>query len=159
MIRIGHGEDFHRLEKGRAFILGGVEIPFEKGPLGHSDGDALSHAIADALLGAAALGDIGTFYPPSEEKWEGASSIMLLKKLYARVQSAGWHLLNLDCTILCEKPKIAPYRQAIRESIAKTLDVDIDQVFIKGKTREGLGAVGRGEAIEAFAVCLIQRQK
>jgi len=157
MIRIGLGKDLHRLGAGRKFLLGGVEIPFEKGELGHSDGDVLAHAIIDALLGAAALGDIGEFYPPGDPAWKDADSLLLLKNAWNKVKSQGWRLVNLDAVVTCEKPKILPYRDKIRESLAQTLEVDPGLVFVKGKTNEGLGATGTGEAVEALAVCLLER--
>ena len=155
MQRIGLGRDLHRLAAGRRFLLGGVEIPYEKGELGHSDGDVLTHAVIDALLGAAALGDIGELFPSDDPQWENADSIMLLKKAWTLVREKGWALVNLDCTVICDKPKILPYREKIRQSLAAALEVDPDTVFIKGKTNEGLGSLGTGEAVEALAVCLL----
>jgi len=156
MQRIGLGKDLHRLAAGRRFLLGGVEIPFEKGELGHSDGDVLIHAIIDALLGAAGLGDIGEFYPSGDSAWKDANSLELLKNAWLKVKDQGWYLVNLDCTVTCEKPKILPYRDSICRSIAKTLEVDSSSVFVKGKTNEGLGPLGTGEAVEAWAVCLLE---
>ena len=156
MIRIGIGYDLHRLEKGRRFILGGVEIPHPKGEEGHSDGDVLAHAVCDALLGASALGDIGEMFPPSSLKWKNADSMNLLRDAYARVKQAGWKLVNLDCVIVCERPKVLPHREIIRQSLADVLEVPIDYVFLKGKTSEGLGPVGKGKAIEVFAQCLLE---
>ena len=157
MLRIGLGRDLHRLVSGRKFLLGGVEIPFEKGELAHSDGDVLTHVIIDALLGAAALGDIGEFYPDNDPAWKDANSLELLKKTWQRVKAQGWQLVNLDCTIVCEKPKILPYREEIRRSLAQTLEIETSQVFVKGKTNEGLGPIGSGEAVEALAVCLLEK--
>ena len=157
MIRIGLGKDFHRLEAGRRFLLGGLEIPFEKGETGHSDGDVLAHAVIDALLGAAALGDIGEFYPDNDPAWKDADSIELLKEAWHKVKAKGWRLVNLDCVVTCEAPKILPYRESICRSLAKALDVEVDKVFVKGKTNEGLGPLGTGEAVEALAVCLLER--
>jgi len=156
VIRIGIGYDLHRLEKGRRFILGGVEIPHPKGEEGHSDGDVLAHAVCDALLGASALGDIGEMFPPSSLKWKNADSMNLLRDAYARVKQAGWKLVNLDCVIVCERPKVLPHREIIRQSLADVLEVPIDYVFLKGKTSEGLGPVGKGKAIEVFAQCLLE---
>ena len=157
MIRIGLGKDLHPLVEGRKFLLGGVEIPFEKGELGHSDGDVLAHAIIDAILGAAGMGDIGEFYPPTDAAWKDADSIKLLKDAWEKVKSAGWRLINLDCVINCEKPKILPHRENIRQSLALCLGVEKSQVFVKGKTNEGLGPVGTGDAVEAMAVCLLEK--
>jgi 2-C-methyl-D-erythritol 4-phosphate cytidylyltransferase/2-C-methyl-D-erythritol 2,4-cyclodiphosphate synthase len=155
--RIGIGRDIHRLTAGRRFLLGGVEIPFEKGEDGHSDGDVLAHAVCDALLGAAGLGDIGELYPPGDPAWKDADSLLLLKSAWRRVQNKGWRLVNLDCTVSCEKPKILPHRDSICRSLAQAMEVDPGLIFVKGKTNEGLGPVGRGEAVEALAVCLLDR--
>jgi 2-C-methyl-D-erythritol 4-phosphate cytidylyltransferase/2-C-methyl-D-erythritol 2,4-cyclodiphosphate synthase len=155
--RTGLGKDIHRLTEGRRFLLGGVEIPFEKGEDGHSDGDALAHAVCDALLGAAGLGDIGELYPPDDPAWKDANSIELLKGAWRLVRAKGWRLVNLDCTVSCEKPKILPHRESIRQSLAHALDVEPGAVFVKGKTSEGLGPVGAGEAVEALAICLIAK--
>ena len=157
MIRIGLGRDIHRLETGRRFLLGGVEIPFEKGELGHSDGDVLSHAITDALLGAAGLGDIGELYPPGDLAWKNADSIELLKAAWHQVKAQGWQLVNLDCTVVCEKPKLLPYRDSICRSLAQALEVEPDRIFVKGKTNEGLGPLGTGEAVEVLALCLLEK--
>jgi 2-C-methyl-D-erythritol 4-phosphate cytidylyltransferase/2-C-methyl-D-erythritol 2,4-cyclodiphosphate synthase len=154
--RIGIGKDIHRLTEGRRFLLGGVEIPSEKGEEGHSDGDVLAHAVCDALLGAAGLGDIGELYPPGDPTWKDADSMELLKGAWRLVKAGGWRLVNLDCTVSCETPKILPHRERIRRSLAGALDVDPGVVFVKGKTNEGLGPVGSGEAAEALAVCLIE---
>ena len=159
MQRIGLGRDMHRLAAGRRFLLGGVEIPFEKGELGHSDGDVLAHAVTDALLGAAGLGDIGELYPPQEPAWKNADSILLLKSAWNRVRNDGWHLVNLDCTITCEAPRILPHREHICRSLAQALEADPGQVFVKGKTNEGLGHLGAGEAVEALVVCLIEKRE
>ena len=157
MIRVGLGRDLHRLVTNRRFLLGGVEIPFEKGELGHSDGDVLAHAVIDALLGAAGMGDIGELYPPQEPAWENADSLELLKSAWNRVRNDGWRLVNLDCTVSCEKPKILPYRDSICRSLSQALDVDPGKVFVKGKTNEGLGPLGTGKAVEALAICLIEK--
>jgi len=157
MIRIGMGRDFHRLVEGRRFLLGGVEIPFEKGELGHSDGDVLAHAIIDALLGAAGLGDIGELYPPKDPAWKDADSLELLKDAWGKVRNRGWRLVNLDCTVSCEMPKILPHRDSICRSLARALEAESGQILVKGKTNEGLGPVGDGEAVEALAVCLIEK--
>jgi len=157
MIKIGLGKDIHHLETGRRFLLGGVEIPFEKGELGHSDGDVLAHAVIDALLGAAGLGDIGELYPPEDPAWKDADSIALLKGAWNMVRHKGWRLINLDCTVTCEKPKLLPHREKICQSLAQALKSDPASVFVKGKTNEGLGPLGTGEAVEALAVCLIEK--
>jgi len=157
MIRIGLGKDVHRLEVGRCFLLAGVHIPFEKGELGHSDGDVLAHAVTDALLGAAGLGDIGELYPPNDPAWKDADSLLLLKNAWDQVRKCGWNLINIDCVVTCELPKVLPYRERICQSLAQTLDVKIDQIFVKGKTNEGLDSIGVGKAVEALAVCLIEK--
>jgi len=159
MFRVGLGRDLHCLVSGRKFLLGGVEIPFEKGELGHSDGDLLCHAVTDALLGAAGLGDIGELYPDSDPAWKDADSLELLKKTWQRVKAQGWQLVNLDCIVICEKPKILPYRETICRSLAKALEADESRVFVKGKTNEGLGPLGRGEAVEALVVCLLEKEE
>jgi len=157
MLRIGLGRDIHRLAEGRRFLLGGVEIPFEKGELGHSDGDVLAHAVSDALLGAAGLGDIGELFPPHDPAWKDMDSLFMLKSAWDKVRSEGWRLVNLDCVITCEKPKVLPYRELICRSLALALDAEPCQFFVKGKTNEGLGPLGAGEAVEALVVCLIEK--
>jgi 2-C-methyl-D-erythritol 2,4-cyclodiphosphate synthase/2-C-methyl-D-erythritol 4-phosphate cytidylyltransferase/2-C-methyl-D-erythritol 2,4-cyclodiphosphate synthase len=157
MIKTGLGYDIHRLIKGRRFLLGGVEIPFSKGEDGHSDGDALAHAVCDALLGAAALGDIGELFPPSDPAFKNADSMELLRNVFTRVKKYGWKLVNLDCVIICEKPKVLPFRDIIRNSLANALEVSLDCVFIKGKTAEGMGSVGKGRAVEVLAQCLLEK--
>jgi 2-C-methyl-D-erythritol 2,4-cyclodiphosphate synthase len=159
MLKIGLGQDVHRLVKGRRFLLGGVEIPAKRGELGHSDGDVLAHAVSDAILGAAALGDIGSLFPPSDPAWKDADSIELLKTAFGKVKESGWRLVSLDCVVCCEEPKVLPYRDVIRKSLADALDVPIDMVFVKGKTGEGLGPVGKGKAVEATAVCLLANEE
>jgi 2-C-methyl-D-erythritol 2,4-cyclodiphosphate synthase len=154
--RIGLGKDLHRLASGRRFLLGGVEIPFEKGELGHSDGDVLAHALCDALLGAAGLGDIGELFPPSDKKWKDADSMKLLRQAWKPVKTAGWRILNIDCVITCEKPKVLPYREEIRASLARALGIEKERIFVKAKTNEGLSEVGAGEAVEALAICLLE---
>lgn len=154
--RVGTGYDVHRLVEGRPCILGGVEIPFEKGLLGHSDADVLLHAIMDALLGAAALGDIGRHFPDSDPAYAGISSLKLLEKVGDLLKEAGYRPVNIDATVICEKPKVAPHIEAMRENIAKTLDMDISAVNIKGTTTEQLGFTGRGEGIAAQAVSMIE---
>ncbi|MCL2070503.1 MAG: 2-C-methyl-D-erythritol 2,4-cyclodiphosphate synthase [Treponema sp.] len=158
MTRIGLGRDLHRLVEGRKFLLGGVEIPFEKGEQGHSDGDVLAHAVCDAILGAAALGDIGEFYPDDDGAFKDASSIGLLKDAWQRVKAQGWRLVNLDCVVICERPKILPHRHLICRSLALALEADAGAVFVKGKSNEGQGELGSGQAVEALAVCLLEKE-
>ncbi|MBQ0050625.1 MAG: 2-C-methyl-D-erythritol 2,4-cyclodiphosphate synthase [Treponema sp.] len=157
MIRVGLGYDKHVLTEGRRLILGGVEIPFEKGEAGHSDGDVLLHAITDALLGASGLGDIGSYFPPSDPQWKDADSKMLLSKCWDDVKAAGWNLGNLDCVIALEKPKFLPFRDEVRKSIATVLGCDFDQVFVKAKTGEKLGDVGTGKCVEVWCTCLLEK--
>ncbi|MCQ2583488.1 MAG: 2-C-methyl-D-erythritol 2,4-cyclodiphosphate synthase [Treponema sp.] len=157
MIKVGLGYDLHRLVENRKLVLGGVEIPFEKGEDGHSDGDVLLHAITDALLGASGLGDIGSYFPPEEPKWKDADSKELLRKVLKDVYAAGWKLENIDCVIKLEKPKFIPYRQQVINSIAEVLEVNPDQVFVKAKTGEKLPPVGTSEAVEAECVCLLSK--
>jgi len=154
-IRIGIGYDIHRLVEGRKLVLGGVEIPFEKGLLGHSDSDVLSHAICDALLGAAGLGDIGTHFPDNDPRWAGASSLAFLTRAVELIAERGYRVQNVDATVIAERPKLMPYVQAMRERLASVLQIDIDQINIKAKTNEGLESVGRGEAVAAQAVALL----
>lgn len=155
-IRIGQGYDVHQLAVGRPLILGGVTIPHEKGLLGHSDADALLHAITDALLGAVALGDIGKLYPDTDVHNKDADSRVLLRGAYQKVQQAGWQLVNVDATVIAQQPKLRPYIDQMRANIAAELNVTLDRVNIKGKTNEKLGYLGREEAIEAQAVVLLQ---
>lgn len=156
-LRIGSGQDCHRLESGYQLILGGVPIEFEMGLVGHSDADVLLHAITDALLGAAGLGDIGEMFPNTEERWKDADSRNLLVSAYQEVQKAGWQIVNLDCTISAERPKLAGYKPLIRESIANTLNINEQQINIKAKTGERVGPVGRQEAMTADAIVLLTR--
>ena len=156
-IRIGQGYDVHQLVEGRDLILGGVNIPFEKGLLGHSDADALLHAITDALLGAAGLGDIGSHFPDTAAEFKDADSRVLLREAYQSVQALGWRVVNVDTTIIAQKPKLAPHIPAMRANIAADLDIQRTCVNIKGKTNEKLGYLGRVEAIEAQAAVLLQK--
>ncbi len=156
-IRIGEGWDIHALVEGRALILGGVDIPFPKGLLGHSDADALLHAISDALLGAAALGDIGTHFPDTDVQWKGANSGLLLSEIAKRVRAQGFEIGNVDSTIIAQAPKLAPFISAMRENIAHALSVSVSKVNVKAKTAEKLGPVGEGLAMEARAVVLLTR--
>src|SRR5579875_2071940 len=149
MLRIGTGYDIHRLAAGRRFVLGGVELPSDVGPLGHSDGDALLHALIDALLGAAALGDIGGRFPPSDPAWKDADSRLLLATVAAELRDAGWTVVNVDTTVVLEAPRLAPHIAAMRAAIAAAIGVDHDRVSVKAKTNEGLDAVGEGRAVVA----------
>lgn len=157
-MRVGHGYDVHRLVESRKLILGGVEIPWEKGLLGHSDADVLTHALMDALLGAAALGDIGHLFPDKDPAYEGADSIELLKAVMDRLDEAGWKLGNADVTVIAQKPKLAPYIPAMRERLAKAMRAEIHQVSVKATTEEKLGFTGEGLGIAAHAVVLIEEK-
>jgi 2-C-methyl-D-erythritol 2,4-cyclodiphosphate synthase len=156
--RIGIGYDIHRLVEGRKLILGGIEIPFEKGLLGHSDSDVLTHAICDALLGAAALGDIGTHFPDTDARWKGASSLDLLTHIVELISGKGYDVINVDAVVMAERPKLRPYIDAMRERLAAILKIEIECVSVKAKTSEGLESVGRGEAMAAQAITLIHRR-
>lgn len=155
MYRIGHGYDVHKLVEGRRLILGGVEISYEKGLLGHSDADVLLHAISDSLLGAAAMGDIGKLFPDNDPKYEGADSLKLLCEVAKKVKEAGYSISNVDATVLAQKPKLMPYIMKMRENIAEALSLDVDCVSVKATTEEGLGFTGSGDGIAAHSVCLI----
>ena len=157
-IRIGYGTDAHRLVEGRALVLGGVEIPYDRGLLGHSDADVLLHAVMDALLGAAALGDIGLHFPDSDERYAGISSLKLLQQTGRILFEAGYAVSNIDATLIAEKPKISPYRDEMRRVIAEALGIDISQVSIKATTMEGLGYTGEGLGMKAEAVALIENR-
>jgi 2-C-methyl-D-erythritol 2,4-cyclodiphosphate synthase len=154
-VRVGTGYDLHRLVEGRALIIGGVSVPFERGALGHSDADVACHAATDAVLGAACLGDIGRHFPDSDPRWKGASSIDLLREAAGKVRAAGWEIGNVDVVVVLERPKIAPHLPAIRDGLASAMAIPVDHVSVKGKTSEGMDAVGRGEAIAAHAVALL----
>ena len=154
-MRIGHGYDVHRLVPNRRLILGGVDIPYEKGLLGHSDADVLVHALMDALLGAAAMGDIGKLFPDDDERFSGADSLLLLKEVMRRLREAGYELNNADCTILAQRPKLAKHIQSMRDNIAETMSVPVELISVKATTEEGLGFTGSGEGIAAHAVVLI----
>lgn len=158
-LRIGHGYDVHRLCEGRALILGGVEIPYERGLLGHSDADVLTHAVMDALLGAAALGDIGRLFPDTDAAYAGISSLLLAQRVRERLEEEGFSVVNIDATILAQAPKLAPYRAAMRENLARALAVDVSCVSVKATTEEGLGFTGDGLGIAAHAVALLERTK
>ncbi|GHV91717.1 2-C-methyl-D-erythritol 2,4-cyclodiphosphate synthase [Spirochaetia bacterium] len=157
MIRVGLGRDLHRLVQGRRFLLAGVELEADRGELGHSDGDVLAHAVTDAVLGAAGLGDIGALFPPSDPKWKDADSMELLRIAFGKVKEQGWRLQNLDCVVTCETPRLIPYRERIRASLAAALDAGPAAIFVKGKTAEGLGPIGAGEAVDAEAICLLEK--
>jgi 2-C-methyl-D-erythritol 2,4-cyclodiphosphate synthase len=155
-VRIGHGFDAHRLVEGRKLVLGGVDVPHELGLDGHSDADVVLHAIIDALLGAAGLGDIGGMFPADDERWAGASSLDLLRRAYEAVRGAGYRAANVDATVVCEAPKLAGFTASMRKAIAGALDLDITSVSMKATTSDGLGFTGRGEGIAAFAVVLLE---
>ncbi len=157
-MRIGHGYDVHRLVEGRRLILGGVDIPWEKGLLGHSDADVLLHALMDAMLGAAAMGDIGQLFPDSDPAYSGISSMRLLETVARRMDDTGWRLVNADCTILAQRPKMMPHIPAMRENIARALGVAVSDISVKATTEEGLGFTGSGEGIAVHAVVLIERR-
>lgn len=158
-MRIGHGYDVHRLVENRKLIVGGVDIPYIKGLLGHSDADVLLHAIMDSILGAAALGDIGKHFPDTDEKYRGVSSQRLLEHVGVLLSNKGFRLQNIDATIIAEKPKMFPHIEKMRENISETLKVPVDCINVKATTEEGLGFTGRGEGIAAHAVCLIEELK
>lgn len=155
MMRIGHGYDVHRLVEGRKLILGGVDIPYERGLLGHSDADVLVHAIMDAILGAAALGDIGKLFPDSDERYAGADSLGLLAEVMRVLRGAGYELGNVDATVVAQRPRLAPYIEQMRENIARTAGAGVSQISVKATTEEKLGFTGDGSGIAAHAVALI----
>jgi 2-C-methyl-D-erythritol 2,4-cyclodiphosphate synthase len=156
--RIGIGYDIHRLVEGRRLILGGVEIPFDKGLLGHSDSDVLTHAVCDALLGAAALGDMGTHFPDTDPRFKDVSSLDLLANAFGQIAALGYAVQNVDAVVLAERPRLGPYVKSIRESLAAILAIEPDQISVKAKTSEGMESVGRGEAMAAHAVVLLARK-
>ncbi len=156
-MRIGHGYDVHKLVEDRKLILGGIEIPYEKGLLGHSDADVLTHALMDALLGAAALGDIGKLFPDNDPAYSGADSIELLKKVYAVVRENGYELCNADCTVIAQRPKLSPYISQMRERIADAMGVSLGDISVKATTEEKMGFTGEGRGIAAHAVVLIEK--
>lgn len=155
-IRIGNGYDVHQLVAGRPLILGGVTIPHERGLLGHSDADVLTHAIMDALLGALSLGDIGHYFPPSDPQWAGANSLELLSEVDRLLQNQGWQVGNVDSVIIAERPKLKPHILSMRDRLASTLKLHPEQISVKATTHEKLGAIGREEGIAAYAVALLQ---
>ena len=157
-MRIGHGYDVHRLVEGRKLIIGGVEIPYEKGLLGHSDADVLTHAVMDALLGAAALGDIGKHFPDSDERYKGADSIELMKHVAALLEEKGYRTENIDCTVIAQRPKLALYIPLMKERLAQAAGIEADRVNVKATTEEGLGFSGEGLGIACHAVALIDNK-
>ena len=156
-LRVGHGYDVHRLVEGRALILGGLTVPFDRGLLGHSDADVLTHAVMDALLGAAALGDIGKLFPDSDAAYAGADSIALLERVTALLREYGWQVGNVDATVVAQAPKLAPYVPDMRRRLAEAMGLDVDCVSVKATTEERLGFTGSGEGMAAHAVALIER--
>ena len=156
-LRVGHGYDVHRLVQGRALVLGGVTVPFDRGLLGHSDADVLTHAVMDALLGAAALGDIGKLFPDSDAAYAGADSIALLERVTALLREHGWQVGNVDATVVAQAPKLAPYIPEMRQRLAEAMGLDVDCVSVKATTEERLGFTGSGEGMAAHAVALIER--
>lgn len=154
-MRIGHGYDVHKLVEGRKLIIGGVDIPYEKGLLGHSDADVLLHAISDALLGAAALGDIGKLFPDTDPQFKGADSMVLMAEVYAKIKEKGYRVVNVDATIIAQRPKMRGYIDTMRENIAGVLQCDVDCINVKATTEEGMSFTGEGLGISAHAVCLI----
>jgi 2-C-methyl-D-erythritol 2,4-cyclodiphosphate synthase len=155
--RVGEGYDVHRLVEGRRLILGGVEIPSERGLEGHSDADALAHAVGDALLGAIGAGDLGQHFPSSDERWRGAPGAVLLGRIAERVRAAGYALVNVDATVVAQRPRLAPFAAEMRKGLARMLAVDEARVNVKLKSTDGLGSIGRGEGIAALAVALVQK--
>lgn len=156
MTRCGIAYDLHRLAEGRKLMLGGMEVPFDKGSMGHSDGDVLSHALCDALLGAAGLGDIGTHFPDTDPKWKGASSLIFLDHARRLLDERGMRINHLDAVVICERPKLVPHFPAMRAALAKSLGISEEQINLKAKTNEGTGEIGRGEAIAAHAIATIE---
>jgi len=155
-MRIGTGYDSHRFDESRALILGGVSIPDHAGLAGHSDGDAVAHAIIDAILGAAAVGNVGSHFPPSDDRWKGADSIVLLERSTAILHDREYRVVNVDVTVVCESPKIGPHADAMRARLAAALGISASQVSVKGKTNEGMGWIGRGEGLAVHAAALIE---
>jgi len=154
-LRVGTGYDSHRFDESRELILGGVRIPDHAGLRGHSDGDAIAHAVIDAILGAAAVGDVGSLFPPSDDAWKDADSIVLLEKANAVLRERGHSVVNVDVTVVCESPKIRPWADAMRARLAGAMGVEVDQVSVKGKTNEGMGWIGAGEGLAVHAAALV----
>jgi 2-C-methyl-D-erythritol 2,4-cyclodiphosphate synthase len=157
-MRIGHGFDAHRLEPGRKFIVGGIEISHDRGPAGHSDGDALAHAVSDAILGACALGDLGAYFPSSDERWRDASSLDLLASCVNKMRDAGYRIVNIDATVIVQRPVLAPHIPSIRASLARVLGLALTEISVKAKTTDGMGFTGDGSGIAAHAVALIEKR-
>ena len=157
MLRIGTGYDLHRLVRGRPLILGGVSIPFEAGLDGHSDADIVCHAVTDAVLGAAAAGDIGRLFPDTDPRWKGADSVTLLAGAVAHLQASGYRVVNVDATVIAQRPRLLPYLDAMRANLARALQVQVEQVSVKGKTNEQVDSMGRGESMACHAVALVAR--
>ena len=158
MLRIGHGFDVHQFVDGRRCVLGGVDVPSKRGLLGHSDADVLAHALADAVLGAARMGDIGKLFPDDDPAYEGADSLVLLSKVAEAIRAEGFEIVDADCTVAAQAPKLAPYREQMRRNLSAALGVDVSQVGVKATTTERLGFVGREEGIAAWAVALLERR-
>ncbi len=156
-MRVGIGFDVHPLTAGRKLVLGGVDVPFDKGLAGHSDGDALTHAVLDALLGAVALGDIGTHFPSSDPRYRDVRSLLLLERVAGMLRDKGWRIENVDATIIAEQPRLSPFVEAMRQSLGAALGLPGDRVSVKAKTTDGLGYTGRGEGVAAYAVALVER--
>jgi 2-C-methyl-D-erythritol 2,4-cyclodiphosphate synthase len=154
--RCGIGYDLHRLEPGRKFIIGGIELPFDKGPAGHSDGDVVAHALCDALLGAAGLGDIGTHFPDSDPKWKDADSMQFLEHAAQHLSAKGFSIAHIDAVVILEKPKLAPHFERMRAKLAKVLRIPLEKIHLKAKTNEGVDAIGRGEAVAAWVVATLE---
>lgn len=156
MTRAGIGYDLHRLAEGRKLMIGGIEVPFSKGSVGHSDGDVLSHALCDALLGAAGLGDIGTHFPDTDPQWKGVSSLLFLEHARELLEARRLRIQNVDAVVICERPKLGPHFPAIRAEIARSLGISMEQINLKAKTNEGTGEIGRGEAIAAYVIAMLE---
>ncbi len=156
MTRCGIGYDLHRLATGRRLMIGGIDVPFDKGSVGHSDGDVLSHTLCDALLGAAGLGDIGTHFPDTDPRWKGASSLIFLEHTRKLLNERGMRIQHLDAVVICERPKLGPHFPAMRAALAKSLGIAVEQINLKAKTNEGTGEIGRGEAIAAQAIATLE---
>lgn len=159
MMRCGIGYDLHRLAEGRPLMIGGIEVPFDKGSVGHSDGDVLSHALCDALLGAGGLGDIGTHFPDTDPRWKGASSLLFLEHARKLLDERGWRISHVDAIVVCERPKLGPHFPAMRAALAKSLGLMPEQINLKAKTNEGTGEIGRGEAIVAHAIATVEGRR
>jgi 2-C-methyl-D-erythritol 2,4-cyclodiphosphate synthase len=156
MTRSGIGYDLHRLQQGRKLMIGGIEIPFDKGPVGHSDGDVLCHALCDALLGATALGDIGTHFPDTDPKWKDASSLLFLEHARKLLEARGFSIVHIDAVVICERPKLGPHFPAMRGALSKALAIGGDRISLKAKTNEGTGEIGHGEAIACHAIATVE---